>query len=553
MREGRRTKRIGRAGAGLLAALLLSAAGWQARRPASRAVSSAPAQARPRLLVLLSVDQMRGDLLLRYDSIYTGGFRRLLDQGAVYTRASHDHAITETGPGHATLGTGVYPSHSGIVSNQFFVRRGNDWHQVYVVEDPARSIVGEPDEAGRSPQFLLHTGFADWLKQAKPEAKVFSVAGKDRSAILMLGRAHGQAYWFDHATGRFVTSTYYRKDYPDWLRRLEPVIDARLRADTVWESTVPPAARTLADADTVPYESDGVHTYFPHRFAAEGGGGTPRDFYGWVGSTPFADEAVLTVAENALRAESLGADDVPDYLAVGLSQTDYVGHGYGPLSQEQLDNLLRLDRELGAFFDSLDTVVGRGRWVAVLSADHGALTKPEIRQREEKPGMRMVGNWARRLYDYANQAANAGSGPPSAGRARVAAALERLPFVADAITYDELRAGAPADSFVTLYRHSFHDGRPADELGTLGVMLRLKEGYLLTSSTGGTSHGSPYWYDQWVPLVVLGGDVGASRIADAVSTVDVAPTFARLAGVSPPGDLDGKPLQALTAGVDGRR
>ena len=165
--------------------------------------------------------------------------------------------------------------------------------------------------------------------------------------------------------------------------------------------------------------------------------------------------------------------------------------------------------------------------------------------------MRLVGNWARRLYDFANQAANAGSGPPSAGRARVAGALERLPFVADAITYDELRRGPPADSFVTLYRHSFYDGRPADELGTLGVMVRLKEGYLLTGGTGGTSHGSPYWYDRWVPLVVLGDDIGAERIGDPVATVDVAPTLARLAGVPFPDDLDGTPLPLGKTSADG--
>lgn len=498
----------------------------------------------PRLIVLISVDQMRGDLLQRYATLFTGGFRRLLDHGAYFTAAMHDHAHTETGPGHATLGTGVYPSHSGAVANNFYVRRGAGWRRVYVVQDDSARIVGYPALPGRSPRLLLHTGFADWLKRARPAAKLFSVSGKDRSAILMQGRAHGQAYWFDHGAGRFVTSTYYRRDYPDWLMAMAPRIEAELSADTVWRSTVPAAARRLAQPDTARWEGDGVHSFFPHRFRAERRGPTRADFYGWLGGTPFIDAAVLQVAARAITAESLGADTVPDYLDIGLSQTDYVGHAYGPLSQEQLDNLLRLDRELGDFFAVLDRRVGKGHWVVALTADHGVLTQPEIRARQGRQGERISGGYATRMRRIAT-AAEAGD-TSAAGRARAARALDRLSFVAEAMTSDELGHGAPADSFITLYRRAFRADRPADSLARLGLMVRPGRGDLLTHSTGGTSHGSPYWYDRWVPLVFLGADIAPARISRHAAAVDVAPTLAALAGVPVPDDLDGHALALPT-------
>ncbi len=522
--------------------------------PAVQAVRAAQAGQPPRLAVMIAVDQLRGDLLLRYDSLFTGGFRRLLDQGAYYTAATHDHAGTETGPGHATLGTGVYPSHSGIVANDFLVLQGPGWKPVYVVSDNDVRIVGYPDEQGRSPHYLKHTGFADWLEAARPTAKVFSVSGKDRAAILLAGEARGDVYWFDHGPNRFVTSTYYRKDYPAWLDSLQAnVITPELAADTVWRNEIPQRWRGLAQPDSAPWEADGAHSAFPHTYAGEKSMSGRETFNGWLAYTPYIDGAVLQVAEKALTAEGLGQDTIPDYLAISLSQTDYVGHTFGPLSQEQLDNLLRLDRELGAFFDSLDAHVGKGNWVVAFSADHGVLTQPEIRQQQGEPGQRITGSWRKDLFDAA--AAAKGTGPVTGGRERAAEALERFPYVADAITYDELRGGAPADSFVTLYRHSFMEGRPTDNLGVLGVTIRPKEGTLLTYSSGGTSHGTPYWYDRWVPVAFLGDGVPAERIDRRIATVDVAATLAAITNTPAPKDLDGKPLPEVVGAkkVPGRR
>lgn len=528
--------------------LLLAACGGE---PGTDRTSTGPPSTETghaRLVVLVSVDQLRGDYLERHDSLFTGGFRRLLDRGTYFTAATHDHSATETGPGHATLGTGVYPAHSGLPSNEFYVGTG-EANRVYVVEDTTARIVGDTSAEGRAPTMLRHTGFADWLMAAHPGAKVLSVAGKDRSAILMLGKAHGQAYWFDSHVGRFVTSDYYVDALPAWLVAVQrDSITSSLLRDSVWREATPPASRGVAGPDSVRWEADTVHTSFPHRYAEEG----HDRYWSWLGGTPFIDGAVLQAARAAVRAEGLGADSVPDYLALGMSQTDYVGHSYGPDSREQLDNLLRLDRELGDFFDFLDRRIGPDAYAVVLSADHGVLTMPELRAARGESGRRVLPDeWRTRARAVAAQAA----GGPARGdvatdtarQDRVARALERLDWVADAIPAHDLRGGAPADSFVTLFRHSYVPDRPADTFEELyGVAVRRAEGVLITSGHGGTSHGSVYWYDRWVPIVVMGRDVRARRDASRVATVDVAPTLAALTGTPVPDDLDGAALPIRT-------
>lgn len=504
-------------------------------RGVAPAGSAVPAADAPALVVLISVDQLRADLLQRYDRFFTGGFRRLLDQGAVFP-GTHDHAVTETAPGHATLATGVVPARSGIVGNSWMERVGGEWVDVYNVSDTLSPIVGEPGLAGMSPRNLQRPGLADWMVSANPRANVVSIGGKDRSAILLAGQARGQVYWYSGEAGRFVTSRFYTDQYPGWVERFN---EQRLRSyfDTVWVNTAPPEARALARPDHAAYEANGVHTTFPHRFHEQAGpnGQLSR----WVGRTPFVDAAVLGLATEAVDQLELGTDEIADFLGVGLAQTDYVGHSFGPLSQEQLDNLLRLDRELGRFFATLDDQVGSGRWVAALSADHGVLTMPEWLAAQGEPGHRVTRAERERFTQLARQAAE--SAPPGQVAQAVARAVETLPWVADAIPFAELTRTAPRDSFAVLYRNSYFPGRATGDLGPLGVEVRLTEGTYMGAATG-TGHGSPYLYDRSVPIIFLGAGVRPSRVARTARTIDVAPTLARLAGVRAPRDLDGRPL-----------
>jgi hypothetical protein len=490
----------------------------------------------PQLVVMISVDQFRGDLVERYAPAFTGGFKRLLDQGFRYTEASHAHASTETAVGHATLSTGVFPSRSGIVANNWSMRDGDGWRDMYAVEDLDSPVLGQPDMPGRSPRNLMRGGLADWVLAADPEARVASISGKDRAAITMAGQTRGQVYWIAPSVGRFVTSTYYRDSYPDWVERFNTDVMPGLLADTVWNDEVPEAMRGLARADAAPYEGDGVHTTFPHLASQET---TPEGRVAWLLAKPFSDRAVSRFALQAIDALQLGQRGHVDMLALSFSSTDYVGHAFGPLSQEQLDNVVRLDHELGTLFDYLDEHVGRGRWVAALSADHGVLTMPEYLTATGEGAERIDARVRLAGLRKAVDDATAEGGDHGTIAKRIARLVEERGLVDAAYTEDDLTLTQAPDSFAVLFRNSYYPGRAGGYLSTYGVEVRFGYHDLVAGSTG-TSHGTPYWNDRHVPFMLLGTNVRPGKSEDAAYTVDVAPTLAALGGIPVPSDLDGK-------------
>lgn len=519
-----------------LAAAALALTGCAASQPASTAD-------RPAVVVLISVDQLRADLVTRYDQFYTGGFRRLLDEGA-YFDAVHDHGISETAAGHATLSTGAVPARHGIVGNEWQHRVGEGWTTMYTVGDSTTPIVDFSDMDGMSPRNLERSGLAEWITAANPEAKVVSVAGKDRSAILMAAHARGHVYWYDTGKKRFVTSTYYRSDYPDWVQRFnDDVLPAIL--DSTWVASAPAEARALARPDTAAYEADGTNTYFPYIFA--NGQGEQRESFGtWVSRTPYPDRATFELARIAIQELGVGDDDVTDFVALGFSQADRIGHRFGPLSREQLENLLHLDGVLGDLFRFLDEEVGEGRWVAALSADHGALTMPEWQVQQGLEAGRMTRDRRERINaaaDSARAAATPGQEPQA-----MAQAIARLPFLAGAYTREELAAtDAPRDSLLRLLRNSYHPDRMKPDLVRRGIFAVGQPGIYMSSDATGTGHGTPWFYDRNVPLVFLGGGIQPARPDRIARTVDAAPTLARLAGVAAPDDLDGEALPEVQA------
>jgi hypothetical protein len=274
----------------------------------------------------------------------------------------------------------------GVVANEWAEKTPAGWVDVSNVGDSTEKIVGYPSLPGVSPRRLMRDGLADWIVAADSRSQVASVSAKDRGAILPAAHARGQVYWFEPRAGRFVTSTYYRDRYPSWADDFTTRALPRYTRDSVWASLIPAAAIARTSRDTAAWEGDGVHTFFPHRFATEG---RPGQFWQWFAATPMLDAATLDYARTMVTSLGLGKDDAPDFLNVSLSQTDRVGHAFGPMSREQLDNLLRLDRELGAFFEFLDRTVGANQWTVALSADHGSLLAPEtLPQRGESPAGR---------------------------------------------------------------------------------------------------------------------------------------------------------------------
>lgn len=521
---------------------------------------------RPRLVVALVVDQLRADLLDRYASVWArnaregsgSGFQRLLEQGFRFTQASHAHARTSTAPGHATLATGVFPSRHGVIANGWSQRVGTEWVATYAVADPQSPILGfenEPALEGRSPKTLLRDALPDWLLATDADARIVSISKKDRSAVLMGGRTTRHVYWILPELGRFITSRHYMSRYPAWLERFNRDVMPGISGPEVWNSEVPPDARSLARPDSAAYEGDGVHTTLPHWSSEET---PPRNVQAhnvWAYDQPRADDAVVQLAYRVIDELDLGQRNRQDMLLISLSAVDRVGHAYGPLSQEQLSTLVHLDRLLGELLAHLDRTVGEGRWVLGLSADHGVVTMPEAQVEiaaqagawgtpaDVNPSARrhLEGEHFARMADVLREAAGAG-GTSLQLAERVARGVEEAGLVARAYTHHDLTRGEPADSFAILFRNSYYPGRAWGPLSRWGVDVRFGEGDLVGHPTG-TNHESTYWYDRWVPMIFLGAGVEPGSSDEPVYTVDFAPTLAALAGIPVPDDLDGRRIR----------
>jgi predicted AlkP superfamily pyrophosphatase or phosphodiesterase len=496
---------------------------------------AAPQDGTPSLVVLLAVDQLSAELLARYEDVFDGGLRRVLDEGLSFENATLDYSGTVTAPGHTTLGTGVYPARHGIVSNEWVERDGAELRQVYSVSDPDAEILGYPGLEGMGPRNIERAGLASWIQANDPRSRVVSIGKKERSAIGLAAQAIGDVYWLPEAGGSWATSSAYMDEYPDWVQRFNREQMPRLYADTIWETIVPESLAPLSRPDTSRWEFDREHTFFPHHARDHVDDmADPLDLNEWRWDyTPYPDRAMVSFVIEAVRALELGQRGSVDFLGVGLSQTDRIGHTFGPGSREQLDNLLRLDDELDRLFDAFDEEVGEGRWVLALSADHGVV---EIPEHLADAGVAGAGRISRAQRDsLVDRIASATPG----GEWAIREAVSALPFVAGAYTFEEIERGPPADSFAVLIAHSHSRTRLTSLSTRAGVYVRYPENWLAFGS-GVTTHGSVYYYDRHVPLVFLGAGVAAGTSSERVATVDVAPTLARLAGVPIPDDLDGR-------------
>jgi hypothetical protein len=318
--------------------------------------------------------------------------------------------------------------------------------------------------------------------------------------------------------------------------RFNNVVVGRYMVDTVWAFTAPASSASLSSPDTAAHEADGVHTYFPHRLADHTENRDANTLRAWMERTPLADAATVDFAEAMVTELGLGRDASVDLLAVSVSQTDGVGHAFGPFSREQLDNLYRLDRRLGAFFAFLDRTVGRDRYIVALSSDHGVMTPPE--DPRAITGARRLTSVERQALQEIVTQATAGEGDPAA---RIAAGLKGHPAIANAWTTAELMQRTPSDSFAVLMRRSMYPGRAGGPFSRQGVESWFRSGVLGNERTG-TTHGSPYWYDRHIPMIFMGPGIRAGRIDDRVATVDFEPTLATYARVRFPGDLEGRAL-----------
>ena len=523
------------------------------------ALSTALAGERPRLVVLVSVDQLSAELVARWGAGLPGGLGRLLREGTHFNAAYHEHGYTETGPGHSVLLSGRHTAHTGITENDWFDRTSGKW--VYCVGDPGVKNFGSVKKEGSSPRWFKGSTLAGWLKQQVPGSRFFTVSGKDRSAILMTGAEANAVYWFEGEAG-FTTSTAYASSLPPWLVAHNNALKSGLvDVSLVWAPLDP--------AEPAPCP---IRYELPGRTVTMGlprllkGVGMPMDdaFWDRFRPSPMFDEAILDTAEALAEAEDLGRPGRTDVLAVGLSATDYIGHRFGNAGPEMRDQFRRLDRRLGLF---LTKVLARDpkAWV-VLVADHGCSDFCERLQQQGIPARRgSHKEWLPRVEQQMSAKlglpgpffhSRAGSQQiwlreeslktPGRSRQEILAAaitvLRSQPEIQGAWSAEEIAAlaldpaaGPDQRSIPERIKLSVVPGRSGD------ILLAFKPFFSFDQPPDIATHGSPWDYDRRIPLVFWGPWKAELR-TEPVRTVDLAPTLAKELRISPPEPVDGRAL-----------
>ncbi len=532
---------------------------------AAVSVHAAPAPhqpvAPPKLVVVLVVDGLPQEQVTRYrDQFGQGGLRRLLEQGAWFSDAHQAHGITVTAIGHTAVLTGAYPYQHGVI--------GNNWidpvtrQSVYCTEDSAHKYIGEetkPDD-GTSPARLRVTTLGDELRYATGnQARVITVSGKDRGAILLAGKT-GTAYMYMEKSGNFASSTYYMQQHPQWVQRYQASKPQDRYYGKSWTPLLADAAYVNDARDDIVPARPGARNTFPFAYYSDSGK-LDGDYYSRLKSGPFLDELTLEFARAAVDGENLGRNKagVTDILGVSLSAHDYVNHAYGPESKMSHDHLQRLDRMLAGFFLDLDKKVGMDNVLVVLTADHGFANVPEFNETRGIPakrvdGAQLVGDLNRHLattlgvdklvttyslpnmyLDYALAEKN------GIGRLRLEDAASRFLLQRDGLaqvyTRTQMETAAVATRMDTLMRRAWNRQLSGD------LMVVTKPAWYFGKGTGGTSHGTPYTYDTNVPLMVYGPRwIKPGAYGQYAEVVDIAPTLAHLLRVRQPSASEGRVL-----------
>ncbi len=528
---------------------------------------------RPRLVLLIVVDQFRYDYLERFGDLFVAdGLRRLMRDGASWTQSNYDHFPTYTAPGHGTMMTGAYPAETGIVGNEWPDRVTGK--KVTSVSDTSVKLLGAgSNETGASPRRLMSSTLGDELRLVTNDrSKVIGISKKDRSAILPAGRHANAAYWFSSTAGSIVSSTYYFDQLPAWVTNFNNTRPVDQYFGKKWERLLPESEYIKrAGPDSPTWEAvtaSGDTNAFPH--TVTGGASAPGPaFYFAFDHSPFSNEVVLSFTQQAISNEQLGQDDDTDVLTVSFSANDYVGHRYGPYSQEAMDVTLRVDRQIATLLDFVQTKVGLANTLIAFTADHGVSPIPEHAGAIGLGGARIkttdllaairAGIKARYNADdyiykfddngvwrdgfmngniYFNYAAlerdkvNAEELAQVVGKAALT-----VPGVARYFTRGQLLRGATSitDPIERRVLHGFYPSRSGD-------VVLIAEPFKYLGDTITATHGSAYSYDTNVPTIIMGPGVTPGRYFEPATPADIAPTLSALLGLTAPSNATGRVL-----------
>jgi arylsulfatase A-like enzyme len=519
--------------------------------PTARKTSPAPgppsqATVAPRLVVLIVIDQLGSWVLDQQLPLLPSGsaIRRAYEDGASHI-AEFPYASTQTAPGHASLTTGVSPAVHGIVANAvYFPERG--WRKT--VDDGKHAVLGNPDRFVSPTQLRAETVGDVLHRESGGKARIVGISIKGRSAVLPVGKKADIAVFYDAVARAMTTSTYYapKRRLPDWLRDFRRANPVEPLLQT-WEPADPTALEKYLGPDASPGE---MYPTFPHDPR-----NAPDPWYAFAG-TPESSEYLMAAAYAVVKAEQMGIDDVPDFLVLGVSGTDIVGHVWGARSWEYADNLRRMDRALTHFVRLLET---RGPVAFVLTADHGVAELPERARAEGRAGGRLSGA---ALTSTAEQAADAALGegdwiagyvPPlftytDTGKARhkdlTRALRKAMPGIEGVKAVYDARNPAKLRSSNSKLQRLVGASLPDDPPGDL--YLVTEPGWFdALSEEGGTNHGTPWDYDRRVPVLMWGTAVERRTSQDVYDVLRVATTLAALLNVPAPGNAPKNPLPGV--------
>lgn len=514
-------------------------------------------QDQPKLIVGIVVDQMRADYISRYwDKLGDDGFKRLIREGFDCKNAHFNYIPTYTGPGHASVYTGTTPATHGIIANNWYDRAMEE--MVYCVSDEEMKSVGTDTENGKmSPNRMLSPSLGDAVGIHNLfKGKVIGMSIKDRGAILPAGHSADAAYWFDYETGDFISSSYYMNELPKWVNDYNKKRNVDTYVKEGWNTLLPIDQYTESTADDTPYERSVTNSekpVFPYDLKPA----VDEHGYKILTTTPFGNTILRELAQECIKGEQLGTDNITDMLAISFSSTDMVGHMYGPQSIEVEDTYLKLDLELAALLKTLDEKVGKGEYVLFLTADHAAAQVPQFVQDNG-----MKANYVSNselldqmktflserfkldsaILNYSNQQVfldmeeirNAGKRPQMVTEA-LRDFLMKQEAVANVLTKNELRNLNSADEFTELAERGFHVKRSGD------LLVQYLPGWM-SYPVGGTTHGTSYNYDTHVPLLFFGKGVNQGVSYDYVTITQIASTICMMSDIALPDDASPKAI-----------
>lgn len=519
----------------------------------------------PKLIVGIVIDQMCYEYLYRYqDKFCENGFRKIMEQGTNCRNTNYNYVPTYTGPGHASIYTGTTPNNHGIVGNEWFERETGQ--VVGCVEDQSVTSVGTSSVEGQcSPKNLKTNTITDQLKLTYPSAKVISMSIKDRGAILPGGHLSDGTYWYDYATGHFVTSSFFKPELPKWVADFNAVGHVDKYMQQMWNTLLDISAYGESGPDDSPYEQllPGKTTpTFPYDLKSMNTNGTNYQVFT---ATPFANTYLTDLALASLKNEDLGKDEQTDVLCISYSTPDIAGHSFGPYSVELEDMYIRLDLELGRLIKQLEETVGKDEFVLFLTADHAVVPVPQYLIDKKLPGgyvfltepMNILKEEVKvkfgadliseqeNLNIYLNhfrldslkidrkEAANF-----------VAEKVARWEGVKAVYTSEQLMNSGNDDEWREMVRKGYHTRESGD------VLFILEPGFLPKSklsetSHKGTSHGSAFNYDTHVPLIWYGKDIPTQEVFRTINIADISTTLTHLLYLQKAGAMTGEPILEL--------